>query len=87
MLMHLLVLLDIGQSVTTLYDNLVRPLVPPAALLTFAYGGFLWMTGNASDDIRRVGKGKAVLIGGIVGALIIWFAPDFVTALSNSLPQ
>ncbi|HLW01815.1 MAG TPA: hypothetical protein VKT82_24390 [Ktedonobacterales bacterium] len=87
MLLHLVVLLDIGQTVTTLYDKLVRPLVIPAALLTIAYGGFLWMTGNASDDIRRVGKGKAVIVGAIVGALIVWFAPDFATTLNSSLPQ
>ena len=84
---HPLVLWDIGQTVTTLYDNLVRPLDIPTAMLTIAYGGFLWMTGNASDDIRRVGKGKAVIIGAIVGAIIVWVAPDAATTIQNSLPK
>lgn len=82
-----LVLLDIGQTLTTLYDNLVRPLVIPVAVIVVAIGGFYWMTGNIGDDVRRAGKGKVIIIGAIIGAIIVWFAPDIGTTVQNSLPK
>lgn len=81
-----LVLLDIGQTLTTLYNNLIRPLVIPVAVIVIAIGGFIWMTGNLSDDVRRVGKGKVVIGGAIVGALIVWFAPDIGNTIKGALP-
>ena len=88
-MLHLfpLVLVDIGDSLNQLYISLIRPLVIPAAIIIIAIGGFYWMTGNLSDDVRRAGKGKLIIGGAIVGAVIVWFAPDIGAALKGALPQ
>jgi len=83
--MHALVLLDIGQTLTNLYNNLIKPLDWPVVLIVSGIGGFYWITGHVSDDVRRVGRGKEIIIGAIAGGLIVWFAPDLVGAVKSSL--
>lgn len=78
------VLVDLVQTVNNLYNNLIRPAILPVMLLMIAYGGFLWATGQASDDIRRVSRGKIVIIGAIVGGIIVFLAPDIATTARNS---
>jgi type IV secretory pathway VirB2 component (pilin) len=83
----LLVLMDLGATLTTLYDKLVRPLDIPIAIIVVAIGGYYWMTGHVSDDARKVGRGREIIIGAIVGALIVWFAPDIGASIQQALPQ
>lgn len=83
--MHLLVLLDIGQTLTNLYNNLIKPLDWPVVLIVSGIGGFYWITGHVSDDVRKVGRGREIILGAIVGGLVIWFAPDIITTVKNSL--
>ena len=85
-LLFSLVLSDLPGSLNTLYIKLLRPLVIPIAIIVIAIGGFYWMTGHLNDDVRAVGRGKVIIAGAIVGAVIVWFAPDIGAALQGSLP-
>ncbi|MFA6227636.1 MAG: hypothetical protein WC668_00390 [Patescibacteria group bacterium] len=63
--------------------NALLGLVGIAALLSFIYGGILWMTAGISAD--NIKKGKTVMIWAVAGLLVIFSSYAVVTFVFSIL--
>ncbi|MFA5124883.1 MAG: hypothetical protein WC473_03650 [Patescibacteria group bacterium] len=75
-----------GEPIPALAARLINALlglVGIAALLSFIYGGILWMTAGISAD--NVKKGKTVMIWAVAGLLVIFSSYAVVTYIFSIL--
>lgn len=61
----------VGHLVSTLASNLYI-LAGIVCFVLFLWGGFEWVRGAGSDDRDMIGRGKKIILSGIIGFLIIF---------------
>ena len=61
----------VGHLVSTLASNLYI-LGGLVCFVLFLWGGFEWVRGAGSDDRDMIGRGKKIILAGIIGFLIIF---------------
>lgn len=76
------VVADVNGSLIGL-ANLLIGFVGGALALTFAYGGYLWMTSHNNPSRRS--EAYMYLFGAALGALVVILSPQLATAVKSAI--